>query len=294
MKKTTIALIYDFDKTLCTKDMQEYSFIPDLGMEPEAFWKEANGLAQNEQMDRILAYMFAMLEKAKEAKKPITCERLMRMGKNIDFFPGVEQWFEEMDVFGKEEGVSIEHYIISSGLKEIIKGSKIAKYFTKIYASEYLYKKGENGTSKEALWPALSVNYTAKTQFLFRINKGVLEVSEDQRLNEVTAEEERPIPFKNMIYFGDGLTDVPCMRLVKSNGGKAIAVYNGEEGIQKAKTLYCQGRVNYFLEANYCKEKELAKITKKIITQMALTNQLLRKEKEQMNGNICKEEGKEG
>ncbi len=288
MKDTTIALIYDFDKTLCTKDMQEYSFIPGLGMEAEAFWAEANGLAREKQMDSILAYMYVMLQKAREAQKPITKKSLQKMGEKIDYFPGVLEWFDHINAYGKSLGVKIEHYIISSGLKEIIEGSRIYGAFKEIYASRYLYQSPLENRQEEALWPALSVNYTAKTQFLFRINKGVLDVSEDRRLNEVTPENERPIPFYNMIYIGDGMTDVPCMKLVKTNGGKSIAVYGGE-GAKNAKDLYCSGRVNYFLPADYRPGGELETIIKQIVAQMVMNDQLIKKEKQQLKGAGCQE-----
>lgn len=287
MKKTTIAFIYDFDKTLCTKDMQEYSFIPDLGMKAEAFWAQANGLAREKHMDSILAYMFVMLEKAREVQRPITRKRLQKMGENIAFFPGVMQWFNHINAYGESVGADIEHYIISSGLKEIIEGSPIQSAFKEIYASQYLYGDSQSGQEELAVWPALSVNYTAKTQFLFRINKGVLDISEDRRLNEVTPENERPIPFRNMIYIGDGLTDVPCMKLVKSNGGKSIAVY-GDEGADQAKNLYCSGRVNYFIAADYRPKSPLEVLVRQIVDQMVITDQLTRKEKEQLDCAQCK------
>ena len=174
-------------------------------------------LAKDEQMDPILAYLRLMLKKASEKGVSVTRENFVKLGKSIEYYPGVEEWFSRIDEYGKENGVTIEHYVISSGLREIIEGSSIYKHFKKVYACEFLYDENQ-----VAAWPKLAVNYTNKTQFLFRINKGVLEINEDRKLNEYIKEEDRRIPFRNMIYIGDGLTDVPCMKLVKVNKGQWI------------------------------------------------------------------------
>ena len=223
-QRSTIALLYDFDKTLCTKDMQEYTFIPKLGLEPSEFWKEANDLSESAKVDRILSYMHLMLKKATAANQKIRREAFVELGKDLEFFPGVENWFSRINELGNEMEVKIEHYIISSGLREIIEGSSIFKCFREVFACEFLYD--VNGV---ACWPKNAVNYTTKTQFLFRINKGILDISNDNDLNKFTPEDERPIPFRNMIYIGDGYTDVPCMKLVKVNGGYSIAVYKEAE-----------------------------------------------------------------
>lgn len=226
MAKPVIALMYDFDKTLCTKDMQEYSFILKVQMSPADFWIESNALAKDKKMDKILAYMYLMLKKANAADQPIRRQDFVELGKDLEYFPGVEDWFSRITHFVEDMDVIVEHYIISSGLKEIIEGSSIYGFFSNVFACEFLYD--VNGV---ACWPKNSVNYTTKTQFLFRINKGVLDLSNDSDLNKYTPEDDRPIPFRNMIYIGDGLTDVPCMKLVKANGGYSIAVYKeGERG----------------------------------------------------------------
>ena len=268
--KAIVAIMYDFDKTLSTKDMQEYGFIPKLGLSAKEFWNESGALAMQEQMDSILAYMRLMLKKASEKSLPVTRDKFVELGKDIEYYPGVEEWFERIDSYGKENGVTIEHYVISSGLKEIIEGSSIKKYFKEIYACEFLYD--ENGV---AVWPKLAVNYTNKTQFLFRINKGVLDVSEDEKLNEYVKEEERRIPFRNMIYIGDGLTDVPCMKLVKLNNGQSIAVFKKRKKDTAAKLME-ENRVDFITEADYRKDGELDKIVRTIIEKMAVVETLAR------------------
>ena len=249
MQPPIAAIMYDFDKTLCTKDMQEYAFIPALGMSAEEFWGETNALTDREQMDSILAYMYTMVEKAREKQVPVTRETFLNMGAQVEYFPGVEGWFERINEYGRRLGVQVEHYIVSSGIKEIIEGTVIAPCFKKIYACEFMYD-GDNGSIR---WPKFAVNYTAKTQFLFRINKGVLTVDSNsaRELNRFTPEAQRRVPFRNMIYIGDGLTDVPCMRLVKANGGQSIGVYDGEKGHAAAEDLKKADRVNFIAPADY-------------------------------------------
>lgn len=277
LKKPVLALMYDFDKTLCTTDMQEYTFIPNVGMTPGEFWEESNNLAKQKKMDGILAYMHVMLERAHLAKKSICREEFVKLGKDLQFYPGVEEWFSRVNQIGKELGVKIEHYIISSGLHEIIEGSNIYKNFREVFACEFLYD--ENHI---ACWPKNVVNYTTKTQFLFRINKGVLDLSNDEDLNKFTPEDDRPIPFRNMIYIGDGLTDVPCMKLVKANGGYSIAVY--QKG-KKAKVdeLLKHGRVDFLLTADYSENSELDNTVRDIICKMAMVDSLKRKNSAQLS-----------
>lgn len=260
--------MYDFDKTLTTRDMQEYTFIPNLGLSASEFWQKASTLARSQGMDSILSYMKLMLDESRKQAKPIRRSDFVALGKELEFFPGVLGWFSLINNLGEKLGLSIEHYIISSGLKEIIEGSAIGFEFRRIYACEYLYD--ENGV---AVWPKLSVNYTAKTQFLFRINKGVLDVYEDQALNAYKAETERSIPFLNMIYIGDGLTNVPCMKLVKQNGGKSIAVYmQGKEEI--AHRLMVEDRINFYTPADYTDGGELFGLVSTILEEMKACNRL--------------------
>ena len=267
-RKTTIALLYDFDKTLTTRDMQEYTFIPALGLSAEEFWRRANDLARREQMDRILAYMKLMLDESRRQQKPIRRSDFVALGSQLEFFPGVEGWFDLVNEVGEVLGLAVQHFIISSGLKEIIEGSKIGDRFERIYACEYLYD--ENGV---AVWPKLAVNYTAKTQFLFRINKGVLPVSEDEPLNAYTAEGDRPVPFRNMVYIGDGLTDVPTMKLVKQSGGASIAVHT-EHTLHIAQRLMNEGRINYYTPADYTPAGPLFALVRTIFEKLSAQNRL--------------------
>lgn len=271
MKKPIVAIMYDFDKTLCTKDMQEYAFIPALEMSSSAFWGEVNAMTDREEMDNILAYMFMMVEKAREKKIPITRETFRKMGMQVEYFNGVKTWFERINEFGKKCGVRVEHYIVSSGIKEIIEGTEISDYFKKIYACEFMYD--YNGSIQ---WPKFAVNYTAKTQFLFRINKGVLTIDSKSadKLNRFTPENDRPVPFRNMIYIGDGLTDVPCMKLVKSNGGQSIAVYDQEKGKEAAELLKKADRVNFVAPADYGPDSDIEVIVKAIIKKIQAVEEM--------------------
>ena len=275
--KPVLALMYDFDKTLCTTDMQEYTFIPNIGMTPSEFWSESNSLATGNKMDGILAYMRVMLERAHAAKKSICRDEFVKLGKNLELYPGVKEWFGRINQIGRDLDVRIEHYIISSGLREIIEGSDIYKNFREVFACEFLYD--ENHI---ACWPKNVVNYTTKTQFLFRINKGVLDLSNDIDLNKYTPEDNRPIPFRNMIYIGDGLTDVPCMKLVKANGGYSIAVFQkGKKA--KVEELIKHGRVDFLALADYSENSDLDRTVRDIICKMAMTDSLKRKSDAQLN-----------
>ena len=271
MKKPIVALIYDFDKTLCTRDMQEYGFIPKINMKSSEFWKEVKDLTDSEEMDNILAYMYKMVDKARENKISIKKEDFNKLGKGVEFFSEVESWFDRINKYGNSKGVRIEHYIVSSGIKEIIEGTSIAKYFKKIYACEFMYD-----YTNSIIWPKFAINYTAKTQFLFRINKGVLKIdsSSAEKLNNFTPENQRRIPFRNMIYIGDGLTDVPCMKLVNSYGGKSIAVYNEENGKTSAELLLKHKRVNFIAPADYGINSEIEQIVKAIIKKVQAVSEL--------------------
>ncbi len=268
MQKPIIALLYDFDKTLCTQDMQNYAFIPSLGMEPEAFWQEANGFGRAQQMDGILAYMYTMLRKSREKGLPLTRQALVEKGRSIELFPGVKEWFGRINAFGESLGVEIEHYILSSGLSEIIEGSGISHEFKKIYASEFYYD--ETGTP---VWPKLDVNFTAKTQFVYRINKGVLDVANDRDLNASMPDDSKRIPFTNMIYIGDGLSDVPCMKMMRTYGGQAIAVYQPESRTAVEELLY-RARVDFIFPADYREGTALDETVKNIIRKMAVADLL--------------------
>ena len=199
MGMPVIAFLYDFDKTLCTTDMQNYAFIPSLGMTPGEFWAEANGFGRRNRIDGILAYMYIMIQESERKNRPFTRKDLVEKGRDIRLFPGVQEWFGRINDFGAAQGVEVEHYVLSSGLREIIEGSSISGEFREIYASEFFYD--ENG---RPVWPKLAVNFTAKTQFVYRINKGVLDVSDDKTLNDSMPDDSKRVPFRNMIYMGDG------------------------------------------------------------------------------------------
>ena len=267
MKKPIIAIMYDFDKTLCTRDMQEYTFIPSIGMKPDEFWRHTHEVATEHTMDSILTYMYCMVEKAHQVQTPLTRESLVACGKDIEYHPGVEGWFERINRYAEEAGVEVEHYVLSSGLKEIIEGTSIAKYFKRIYACEFLYRDGQ------AYWPKMAVNYTNKTQFVYRINKGVLDINNNVDLNNSRPDNEKRVFFSNMIYLGDGLTDVPCMKLVKQSGGHSIAIYHpGEE--DKAAPLLKHERVDWMFEADYSEGSELDKTMKALLQNLSYYNQL--------------------
>ena len=276
MNKPIIALLYDFDKTLCTQDMQNYAFIPSLGMDPDAFWKEANTFGWQQEMDGILAYMYTMLRKCRELGIPLTRESLVEKGRSIELFPGVKEWFCRINAFGESLGVEIEHYVLSSGLKEIIEGSGISHEFKMVYASEFYYD--ETGTP---VWPKLDVNFTAKTQFVYRINKGVLAVSNDKDLNASMPDDSKRIPFTNMIYVGDGLSDVPCMKMMRAYGGQAIAVYQAGNRLG-VEELLSRGRVDFIFPADYREGTALDSTVKNIIRKMAITDALVAENTEQL------------
>lgn len=274
-----VAIAYDFDGTLAPGNMQEYNFIPDLNMDKGEFWQEANELAKKHDMDEVLAYMHLMLIKAKEKNIPIKEDVFMKYGEKITFFEGVETYFERINAYAAAQNLHLEHFIISSGLREIVKGTRIAKYFKTIYASGFQYD--ENGC---ACWPALGVNYTNKTQFLFRINKGIYNSYDNTLINKSMPEDERAVPFSNLIYMGDGETDVPAMKMVNLYGGTTIAVYNPNSvatperpGSAKEKgiKLIRQKRADYIGPANYTENSELDIILRKVIDKIAVEQDLL-------------------
>lgn len=267
MPKPIAAIMYDFDKTLSPRDMQEYAFIPSLGLSSAEFWKKCNKLSEKRGMDPILAYMLFMKEEA-EGKILLTRTEFNRLGRSVELFPGVDTWFDRVNAYGEQLGVTVEHYIISSGLKEIIEGTSVAHNFKEIYAAEYCYN--EKGVP---IWPAMAVNYTSKTQFLFRINKDVLDKNEHDGLNEYTPESTRRVPFRNMVYLGDGFTDVPSMKLVKEKGGHSIAVYS--ETKKTASKMIKQGRVDFMVRADYSKGSEMERTIFAVLDKIKATDQIL-------------------
>lgn len=268
--KPVLAICYDFDKTLSPDDMQAQGYIQSVGCDVKAFWNESNDLAKNHGMDQNLAYMLKMMQKAR-GKLVFTRETLEEYGAGVELFPGVEDWFERIRAYGEEKGVIVEHYIISSGLKEMIEGTSVAKAgaFEQIYASSFYYD-----ADGVALWPAQVVNYTNKTQFLFRIEKGVLDVN-DMGVNDPFAPEKIRVPFRNMVYIGDSDTDVPCMRLVNANGGHSIGVYNCVlRNKAKVHKMMREGRIKYYAPADYSEGQELDILVKSIIDRTVTNEEL--------------------
>lgn len=259
-KKPTVALIYDFDGTLSPGNMQEFGFIQAIGKDKNAFWQKNKELSVKNDASEILCYMNLMIKEAKYWGVRLTRESFRNFGAQIELFSGVKEWFSMIDREGEELGLDIKHYINSSGLKEMIEGTEIAAEFENIYACSFLYD--VNGVAE---WPAVAVDYTAKTQFLFKINKGIKEVSDNKKINEFIPMEERPVPFEHMIYFGDGETDIPCMKMIKEHGGHSIAVYGSEGKYNTAKKLISEERVNFVCAADYSKGKDMHNVVRRIL-----------------------------
>jgi len=247
-----VALVYDFDGTLAPGNMQEFGFVQAIGKDPNEFWNRTHEMAVGNDASTILCYMYLMLQEAKTNGISLKRENFKKFGSMIKLYPGVEGWFSLINQYGKSKGMNIQHYINSSGLKEMVEGTPIAKEFENIYACSFLYD-----TEGNAYWPAVAVDYTTKTQFLFKINKGIKEVSDNKRVNEFVAKEDRPIPFERMIYFGDGETDVPSMSVVKTQGGHAIAVYGDPKRRPTATKLVNSNRVDFICKADYSEGGEV-------------------------------------
>jgi len=271
-KLIPMAISYDFDGTLAPGNMQEYDFIPALKLSSRQFWDSVNKLAEKHEADQILAYMHAMLEEARTAKIPVRKADFKNYGAHIELFPGVKDWFKRINAYAKSKGVRLEHFIISSGIREMVEGTPIYKEFRKVYASGFMFD--ENGV---ACWPALAVNYTTKTQYLFRINKGSLDVHDNSVINKFVPKEERPVPFSHMVFVGDGETDIPCMRLVKEQGGHAIAVYNSAKRSAKkhAEQLITDGRATLSATADYQEGSAIDKAIKAIIDKIEAASRIV-------------------
>ena len=268
--RPVLAICYDFDKTLSPEEMQAQGYIQSVGYDVAQFWKESNELALANDMDSNLAYMLKMVKEA-EGNLILTRKALAEYGSRVKLFPGVEEWFGRIRQYGEEHGVIVEHYIISSGLKEMIEGTEVAKNgaFEQIYASSFLYD--DHGV---AIWPAQVVNYTNKTQFLFRISKGVLDWN-DPGVNDYFPPDEIRVPFRNMIYIGDSDTDVPCMKLVNSYGGYSIGVYNGEtDDRSKVHKMMRDNRIKYFAPADYTEGSDMDLLVKGILDRTAANEKL--------------------
>lgn len=264
MEQEILAIMYDFDKTLSTEDMQNFSFIPKVGSTPAEFWGETTEICKKNNIEKILSYMYVMIKKAREKGIKLTREFLNACGKEIQYWPGVIEWFKNINEYGLKHGVKVEHYLVSSGTLEIVEGSKIFHEFTKTYACEFVYDdKGE------AIWPKFAINYTQKTQFYFRIAKGKTDINDDDGVNQ--KQHSLRVPLSNIVYIGDGLTDIACMTLVKKNGGTSIAVYN-QSGEQFAKQLKADGRVNYAVKADYREGSAIDEAVKIVIDQIEINH----------------------
>lgn len=266
-----LAIAYDFDGTLAPGNMQEHNFIPEIGLKPKKFWEEVRDLSKQHEADNILVYMGLMLEKASAKHVRVRRIDFQEYGKELKLFKGVSEWFNRINVFGKTAGVRVEHYVISSGIREMVEGTTIAKNFKAIFASSFWYD--HHGVAQ---WPALALNYTSKTQYLFRINKGSLHVYDHSKINEYVPRDKRPIPFENMIFIGDGETDIPCFRLVKDQGGHSVAVYkpNTRGAKKKSEKLIVDGRVSYVAPADYSDGRDLDRIVKAIVEKVAIDRHL--------------------
>ncbi len=260
-----LAVCYDFDKTLTPDDMQAQGYIQSVGYDVKQFWKETDELARRNGMDSNLAYMFKMVQEA-EGNLILNRKALMDYGARVKLYPGVESWFGRLRAYGAAHGVIVEHYIISSGLREMIEGTVMAKNgaFERIYASSFYYN--ERGLAK---WPAQAINYTNKTQFLFRIEKGTLDIN-DPAVNDFFPPEKLRVPFRNIVYIGDSDTDIPCMKLVNANGGHSIGVYDPDTGDKtKVHRMLADSRIRYYAPADYSEGTDLDELLKKIIRRTA-------------------------
>lgn len=267
LKRT--AVIYDYDGTLARGNIQENSFLPAIDMRRGDFWSEVKRLTKENDADEILVYMQLMLREAKRKNIKVTKDGLRSHGSSSQLFDGLadHSWFSRLNAFAAERSLQLEHYIISSGTQEMIEGSLIAADFNGIFASRYIYN--DEG---EAEWPSLAINYTTKTQFLFRINKGIESVWDNDAINAFMPEPERPIPFSRMIFLGDGDTDIPAMKMTSHYGGQSIAAYDPKRdarSLEKIHRLISDGRVNFVAPADYSENSHMDILLKGILGRVA-------------------------
>jgi hypothetical protein len=264
------ALVYDFDGTLAPGNIQEHSLIPrHLEMAIADFWEAVGAEKRQHDADEILVYLGLLLTKARAMGKPLTKSLLVEHGAHTPLFQGVPDWFDRIDAHALVRGLQLEHYVISSGNEEMIAGTSIANRFTKIFASRYRYD--QHG---HADWPAVAINYTSKTQYLFRINKGVDNVWNNDPVNRWVPTDERPVPFSRIIYLGDGDTDIPSMKMVRHQGGHSIAVFDPErwakpEMQQKVYNLIAEDRAHFVVPADYRNGSQLDITMKGILGRIA-------------------------
>lgn len=271
MKNITVAICYDFDKTLATNDMQAFSFIPKLDIGVDEFWKRVEQFKKNTSCEPTLAYLKVMIDECKKKGIVLTKEYLTKLGKDIKFYDGVTTWFTRLNRYAEKCNINLEHYIISSGNKELIDGCRIAKEFSGVFGCEFLFDK--NGV---AYWPKNIVNYTQKTQYLFRICKGATDITDESKVNSRI--DKKHVEFRNMIYIGDGMTDIPCMTLIKEKGGTAISVYSPNKK-EESVALLKDDRVNYACKSDFRSGSSLEKLIKQILDLIKLKETLIAKEK---------------
>lgn len=263
-ERPKMAICYDFDRTLSPDDMQTFTLIPSFGIDKEQFWADSNDLAINNLMDKNLAWMYELVRYSEFKGQSLKREYFKGSGAEVKLYKGVGSWFRRMNEYADKKGIELEHYIISSGLKEIIEGSEIAPYFKRIYASSYFYS-----TDGVAKWPAQAINYTNKTQFIFRIAKGCLE-EYDERVNDSMPDEDLRIPYENIVYIGDSATDIPCMRLVKSKGGYSVGVFDPDRNDRsRVYQLFNDGRLSFYAPADYSRDSQMSKYMKQMIDEIA-------------------------
>ncbi|NDC62415.1 MAG: haloacid dehalogenase-like hydrolase [Planctomycetia bacterium] len=266
------AIVYDFDGTLAPHNLPEHTFLPSLGIDDnEAFWRAVKEEARARDGCEILAYMHRMLEAAASRGVSVTRDLLHRHGRSVPLFAGVEDWFAEIDEYGRRKRLEIEHYVISSGIREFIEGCPIFPRFRRVFASAYAYD--EQGRAK---WPSTAINYTNKTQFLFRINKGIDNVWDNSAINAWMPRTERRIPFERMLFLGDGDTDIPSMKMVRQKGGQAVAVFDPvlfeqRKSQGRLERLIAENRVDYVAAADYTRDSLLSVVVRGILGRMSLT-----------------------
>ena len=257
-KLLPIALVYDFDGTLAEGNCAEHGLLPALGIDdPKDFWRDVKHQATSRDADEILTYLGLLMERASSKNiKLLSKKKVRKFGQSIPLFSGVDSWFPRRNQYSKSELIKLEHYIISSGLEEMIIGCKIGKEFKKVFGCR-IEKFQDNPV---IMWPTQTINYTTKTQFLFRINKGIDNSWDNEKINRFIEPEDRPIPFKQMIFLGDGDTDIPSMKMVRYQGGHSLAVFDQKKwpsAQHKVGKLISEERADYVVPADYREGSQL-------------------------------------
>jgi hypothetical protein len=268
--QNTIAIVYDYDQTLSPSYMQDETVFPAFGINSESFWRRCSELVRDNGYDNELAYMKVLLDTL-GMDRPTNAD-LKSLGQKLNFYKGIPEMFEQFrnGLLTEEQlsyGISVEHYVISSGLKVLIDGSRLQPYVRAIFGCEFDVDEQDRIT-----FPKRVISHTQKTQYLFRINKGLLDVTQD--VNDHMDAAIRPIPFPNMIYLGDGPTDVPCFTVMKKNGGEAIAVYNPDDparvGFKKCYQLSTHAdRVKHIAPADYRPKTHLRMLLEEMVEEIA-------------------------